>query len=254
MEILADVTPPPTAALRRSHSPEPEPGAGHEAFRSCLRWEFGFHCAFCLLHEADLAPGGARRSGQMWIEHVEPQSIRRELASVYANCVYACRFCNHARGRQPVELAGVRLLDPCADAWAEHFEIVDDVLSARTENAAAERTRRAYRLDDPRKTELRRRRRELIHDRLRILRLSSKVPQLRGLLQHETDLQVRAELQRTLRDLNASVRQALRDLALFAAVPADRDDLCACGDGSACVLPDFVKRQSVEVAEEPGSR
>ncbi len=55
MTILPDVTEPWNARIERRHTPRiTRREGGYEDYRSCLRWEFDFHCAFCLCHEADL--------------------------------------------------------------------------------------------------------------------------------------------------------------------------------------------------------
>jgi hypothetical protein len=55
-KILPPVTQPWPQVIVRQHKP---PEAKYKTYRACLRWEFGFSCAFCLLHETDLMPCGA---------------------------------------------------------------------------------------------------------------------------------------------------------------------------------------------------
>src|SRR5437879_2619929 len=97
--MLPPQTHPPNEPIRRRHSP---PRLAYEEYRSCLRWEFGFTCAFCLLHEADFVEEGARGTGLMWIEHHVAQSADPALVDTYENCFYACRYCNGARRIAPV--------------------------------------------------------------------------------------------------------------------------------------------------------
>lgn len=60
MKILPPVTLPPRQPTTRRHEPKAAFGAeGYQAYRACLRWEFGFTCSFCLMHEADLTGGRA---------------------------------------------------------------------------------------------------------------------------------------------------------------------------------------------------
>src|SRR5438552_905085 len=102
MNVLPLQTRPPTEAVARGHAP---PRGGFNSYRRCLRWEFGFTCAFCLLHEADLVDWGASGSGLMTIEHRVPQSdpaVGAALADDYGNCFYACRYCNRSRGVAPL--------------------------------------------------------------------------------------------------------------------------------------------------------
>lgn len=119
--LLPPVTEPPTARTR-VHAPARHP---YESFRACLRQDFEFTCALCLLHESDLAPLGVEGTGLFTVEHIEPQSTRPDLAEVYRNCLYACRFCNTRRGDLPVRRAdGARLLDPTRDGWSDAFEVL----------------------------------------------------------------------------------------------------------------------------------
>src|SRR5262245_33908467 len=115
--ILPPRTAPAAAALDRRHTPKP---GAYRRYRSCLRWEFGFSCAFCLTHESDLLAHGAEGWGLTGVEHLHAQSNNPtgEQVDDYRNCYYACRLCNGSKGDQPiVDALGRRLLDPCDDAW-----------------------------------------------------------------------------------------------------------------------------------------
>ena len=134
MSILPPRTPLPDTPFRRRHTPGTASGRrGYERYRHCLRWEFGFTCAFCLLHESDLAVGvgdglPAAGSGQFTIEHLQPQATVPSRRNDYSNCYYACRRCNLARTLkyQLVSRDGAQLLDPCRVAWANHFSAGGD--------------------------------------------------------------------------------------------------------------------------------
>ena len=59
MKILPPQTKPPTSPIERRHRPRPVHGRqGYLKFRPCLRWDFGFTCPFCLMHESDFVRGG----------------------------------------------------------------------------------------------------------------------------------------------------------------------------------------------------
>ncbi len=62
MRTLPRQTQPPATPIERRHAPAP---GRYDSFRPCLRWDFGFTCAFCLLHEADLAEHGTEGTGLM---------------------------------------------------------------------------------------------------------------------------------------------------------------------------------------------
>jgi hypothetical protein len=56
--------PPATHPWRRKIERQHLPIEGsYSSFRPCVRWEFGFSCAFCLLHEADVMLSGAEGWG-----------------------------------------------------------------------------------------------------------------------------------------------------------------------------------------------
>lgn len=97
MKILPPETHLPSAPLRRQHLPEP---ASYSEYRQCLRWEFGFSCAFCLLHEADLIENGIEGTGFMGIEHRVTRSSAPTQEDAYGNCYYACRFCFRSSYRE----------------------------------------------------------------------------------------------------------------------------------------------------------
>lgn len=165
MKILPGVTQPWRAQIARRHTPQP---SGYWRYRPCLRWEFGFTCAFCLLHEVDFAPLGVERLGVMQIEHFTPQSLDPALRDLYGNCFYICRLCNRARQNAPNRDPRGRgkLLNPCERSWSDAFTVVNDELLPRdSSDPDAAYTWEAYDLSDPNKTMRRRNRREAIEKR-----------------------------------------------------------------------------------------
>lgn len=125
MRILPPQTQPPASPITRRH--EPSPSRQWTLYRDCLRWDFGFTCPFCLLHEADLFGGaGGEGLGGMTTEHRIARSVDDSLAGDYSNCLLACRFCNRSRSNSPTRLGDRRLLDPTQDAWADHFVVSGD--------------------------------------------------------------------------------------------------------------------------------
>ena len=225
--LLPPTTQPPSTAIERRHSP---PRAGFQSYRPCLRWDFGFTCAFCLLHETDLGSdlSGIEGTGLTTIEHWHPQSAAPELANEYSNCLYACRFCNRSRGTSPVESpADGRLLNPCANVWSEHFTARGDRIVVAREDRDALRTERVYDLNDPRKVALRRRRRELIEAALATIREASTIPELILIAEH-LDGSEREEVIRAAEFLRDQVNRARGQLVRLEAVPVDVDLECRC--------------------------
>src|SRR6185295_6012825 len=173
MKILPLRTLPANERIERRHTPPEATGRhGYRAYRSCLRWDFGFTCAFCLLHEGDLADLGAEGLGITWIEHFTPASLNVGKVNDYENCFYTCRFCNLSRRQAPpVDESGRRLIDPCSHAWGERFSLSEnDLLVTDETDSDAVYTLEAYDLNDERKVTRRHRRRERLTEWLALLR------------------------------------------------------------------------------------
>lgn len=171
MKILPPRIRPSASLVERLHTPKPTSGRfGYQKYRACLRWEFGFTCAFCLLHESDLAEHGTQTLALTGVEHFDPVSAQGEVNN-YENCFYTCRLCNGTRQRAPVaDQKGHRLLNPCRNVWTEHFTAApDDRLLPVLGDSDAVYTHWVYDLDDPRKVAIRKARRENIEESFRIL-------------------------------------------------------------------------------------
>lgn len=232
MKILPPRTPLPKNPTERSHSPEPANwDGGYRAYRPCLRWDFNFSCAFCLLHEADFfRTGKSRRSGLFSAEHVKLQSQDKAGRNDYRNCVYCCRYCNRARSIHPTSRGDDLLLDPSKVAWSDHFAIQDDELQPVTNDGDAGYTCEAYQLNDPLKTEFRRARRETIQRAVYCLTESAaNIKRAHTLLdnQHLDDAS-RSVLVQLLQDLEQHQRSARMQLESYPVVPADADKSCRC--------------------------
>lgn len=243
-----------TVPIERRHAPTTDADhvRAYEGFRPCLRWEFAFSCAFCLLHEAQVCPGGAAGSSLFWIEHIEPQSDRPDLRNMYGNLVYACRRCNLARRARPrTDRRGRVLLDPCGDSWAAHFRHDGDRLLALTPDAAY--TSEAYDINEPTKVRLRRDRREAIDESLHVL---STVPGLLEQLMARIDFHPSGEQRMRLEiaeQLHKALAAARRTLIQLSAVPPDANDDCAC-DRGVCELSEPVIAGLLHLEFEPGQQ
>lgn len=227
MKILPPRTNPPSQRIERRHNPKPASGrCGYREYRPCLRWDFGFTCAFCLLHESDLSEHGVEGTGLTSVEHFVPVS-NGGAVNDYQNCFYACRFCNQARGDAPViDFRGRRLLNPCIEIWAEHFRSELDCLSPVSEEAGY--THEIYDLDDPRKVALRKVRRERLEECGQLL---SEGPSLLERLLRQLSAQpVESQLDILMaaEELRRAIGHALRDTLRYAAVPKDADETCRC--------------------------
>lgn len=248
MDILGPVIQPPNHRIRREHSPAEGP---YRRFRSCLRWEFGFTCAFCLLHESDLQVSGTEGAGCMTIEHRIPQSSDSSVSCNYHNCFYACRFCNEARASRPlVDNDGRRLLDPAQVRWRDLLEIENDKLVCKFNDPDALYTFEAYALGDPRRQGLRRARRVLITewidaicDGVRLLK--ALIPFVRS-RQKMNDLEAASVAIDCAIALIFNVESAKRQLRRFAAIPIDAPLFCKCAN-SGNRMPDHLRDQLISM-------
>ncbi|HEX6903532.1 MAG TPA: hypothetical protein VF789_27695 [Thermoanaerobaculia bacterium] len=232
-----------------------QPAQGHySSYKPCLRWEFGFSCAFCLLHESDLMFGGISGWAVMQVEHSVPRSQYPFQRDAYSNCFYICERCNKHRGAIPnQDDRGNILLDPCNAVWSEHFELVNDRLRPRSGDGDAEYTWESYSLDDPVKVRLRERRRQWIEKHadalLDTLELEPEV--LGRFVEESADGEV-AELLKRLDEaqgLRKARRLLLENLARFEPVPKDHDIACRCGHNAHHSLPEVLAEQAVGLAE-----
>lgn len=209
--LLPACTLPPNEPLLRRHTPG-DVDATYRVFRDCLRWEFGFTCSICLLHELDVVKYGGEGWGTTQIEHIMPRSHRPDLIGSYSNLLYICRLCNGARSDTDiVDHLGRRLLDPTSDVWSKHFHVVGDALRPLSDDA--EYTEDVYNMNDARKAKLRRKRREFITN-LRVL-LESR----------EADLRQRPEEERAItRDIRRL--KSMRNELPW--IPSDKPMSCRC--------------------------
>lgn len=218
-------------------------------YRRCLRWDFGFTCAFCLLHEVQVAPEGARGSRRFWLEHLElkkDRDDRDDLINRYDNVVYACSHCNAARSTRPRQAEdGRRLLDPCRDAWASHFAVDGDEIRGVTEHGTY--TEQTYDLNNPIKTGLRADLRDAVEEALETL---TKAPaSIEELMIALPDLPPARQATRveTIALLHRSLRRARRTLQTLQVIPTDRDDACRCKSTAHHSPPDWLMAQAASI-------
>jgi len=250
--MLGAVTKPWKSIIEREHSPKRRRGRrGYRKFVPCLRWEFGFFCSVCLLHERDFKIHGTVGSGMMTVEHIIPVSEDPSKVNDYGNCLYVCRFCNTSRGA----LSGEHLLSPDKHEWARAFWLVSDKLIPREgeQGDSALRTIGAYDLNDPRKVVMRLDRRELITDKREL------VENMPGLEQELTDRAAKTGDPVYLEGaskLRRAYTLAIRDLLRLLLIPEDVSECsceklcsgrCQCGsEGATCLKACFLEDCWVE--------
>lgn len=231
MKILPAATEPWNEKIDRRHSPKAAKRlGGYEDYRCCLRWEFDFACAFCLCHEADLRRGadeGTRGTGTFSIEHFVTKEREPLLANEYSNCFYACRYCNRDRGRKPNrDAAGRRLLNPCADLWADYFVREGDSLKPRSNQPDAKYTHEVYKLDLPAKIRARTLRKKKILDYEKAL---YEIPGLIDELRRAGVDRGDSTLIRAAALLGEKRRDTIRDiLEHLTVIPHDAEHPCSC--------------------------
>lgn len=206
-------------------------------------------CAFCLFHEADRLLPSASPAPQMSVEHIETRKSRRGRRNDYANCAYACMWCNRSRGIRPIENEdGARLLNPETSVWADHFVAEGNRLRPRLGDANASYTHETYGLDDARKVELRKLRAEHF---ARCMRKIQEGPgQLRTLAKVLEG--VSADEKKELRALAEALREeilgAWKELERYRPIPVDAGPTCHCATPPAHEVIDVLTEQMVSVS------
>ncbi len=247
MKILPPVLRPWPREIRRRHHPSTAKGPyGYRKYRQCLRWEFGFTCAFCQCHEADLRLHGVEGTGLTQIEHFVPVSHDREGINDYTNCFYICCFCNSSRGVAPIRdpQGDVQLLNPCEGIWGQRFNIEDDRLEPLADDPNAAYTRDVYALNDPRKTWMRRQRRTIVRDRLSFLKRGQTA---RDRLLEQASRIPEPGLVDAAMVIDEALKKALHDIELLVAVPGDAKVPCSCREDKLCQLPSVLTEQTIEI-------
>lgn len=231
---------------RRHHPPE----SRYKRYRACLRWDFGFTCPFCMIHEGDISVDGEKRRKAVGIEHFQRRESRPELADIYENCLLSCTLCNEDRGTHPnTDQHGRNLLDPSKAAWAEHFVWQSDgKLRPKPGDGDAEYTFVAYKLDQPKKQGRHIWRRRLISLSLQVMneytkRISKLNEAARGAQRAGNFGKARDKL-REAHQLRQHLATVAEQLQQYRAVPMDCPTRCRCGDGTDMTLPVWLARQT----------
>lgn len=246
MELLPLRTQPPQTPTYRRHNPSYlARKGGYQEYKPCLRWDFGFICAFCLLHEVDICPQGTSGLPVFSAEHLELQSTDDQKANDYGNVVYACSFCNTARRSKPRVTPEARLLDPTKDVWAQHFRNQENYLVPQEHDADAIYTHEAYDLDDDRKVARRETRYETLSANVKIIKEGSAF--LKELFDRVGKNPDKFFIE-TTRQLRASILQALKNLEPYAAIPKDAPTQCRCRTRDMHSLPEEFAKQIMQIS------
>lgn len=241
MRVLPPTVELPRERISRRHAPKRKP---YQRYRECLAWDFGFFCAFCFLHEADLSEHGFSALGAMWIEHYHPQSRRPSQRDRYANCFYSCRYCNRSRGDLKVRRAdGAVLLNPCSVVWSEYFKMAGTQMLPVMDSATY--TFKAYDLNDPVKVTMRESRGIALVDGWAIFDGARK---MRDRILDELTHLPKSEHPVLLEELelyDLALRRAIAQIERYAVVPHwARSARCECT--ADCEPPAFIVPQLVD--------
>jgi len=248
LPILPPVTHPWPEKISRRHTPAPTAEAhGFRLYRSCLRWEFGFSCAFCLVHERDIKFSGVEGWGLTEVEHFIPKSSSPAERNVYSNCFLICGRCNRARGRKAIlHGSGGKLLNPCEADWAVHFMAAGSrILPRHDGDADAAYTVEAYRLNEAGKRAMRSVRREKIEESRGFL--ADTVGDRQKLLDLAKSGQ--PELFTIIKRLTRVRWQATKDLVRLMAIPQDHNKFCRCPHDGHHSLPKVLEDQTFDLID-----
>lgn len=234
IKTLPEVTSIPEEPHARRHHPKK---ASYQSYIDCLRWDFGFSCAFCLIHEKDLKATGVQGWALMWTEHFLTRSAEPTRTNEYENCYLCCRRCNTARGSRPRDLPQGRLLDPCEVAWGDHFESTEDLTwrVKETNDTDGVATLGAYALNDDLKLTCRKARQKILLEAWEGYRTVEEMVE-----ELSPDDPYRTRKARRLRRIREFF---LSRLSEFSALPTDRSDGCRCDRVEARTLPGWLHRQ-----------
>jgi uncharacterized protein (TIGR02646 family) len=187
--------------------------ANYQDYRPFLRDDFLRHCAYCTIHEDELAGEDFYE-----IDHHRPKSKFPDLENVYTNLYYCCKACNKrgAKGENwpsdDLLNGGFRFFDPVAEnAYQLHMrETASGTLKER--NNVGNYSIRILRLNRDGLIQLRRRRKEiqiLLNRELgRLLKVLERIRRMG----HQPSAQTQARLDR--------VRQALAQRPILCLLPA----------------------------------
>lgn len=248
LQLLPAQTFPADEAFARRHDPRPIV-RDYTVFRDCLRWEFGFTCATCLLHEHDIIGyGGTEGWGVLHIEHVVARNHDGRLVGVYGNVILICRLCNGARNDAPhIDHHGRRLLDPTKDVWSEHFRVAGDEILPAEGDADAAYTEDVYDINSPRKVKLRRNRRLRQEDFLKSLeKPRARIAHLR-FREQCGDPGEKIQIITAIAEVRDEVDRLCRLANQGKWIPDDAPMNCRCGRAPARTLPATYLRQIVEI-------
>jgi hypothetical protein len=148
--------------------------------------------------------------------------------------------------------AGRKLINPCSHVWAERFfSTGDDHLLPDTADPDAVYTAETYDLNDLRKVERRRLRRERLAEWLGVLREGPlHVRSLIALSETVPSLTDAAALLETAASLRNRILRASVEIRRYAAAPVDSAEACLCRREDHHGLPEWLATQTQDLEEK----
>jgi len=113
----------PVHRIKPCRSDDVKPRKNYRGYKAQLREDFNKSCGYCGDDDSFL---GCQRG--FHIDHFAPKNSFSHLEVEYSNLVYACPFCNLAKGDDwPSDNAEVNIVDgkgyinPCDDSFDDHL-------------------------------------------------------------------------------------------------------------------------------------
>jgi hypothetical protein len=172
--------------------------------------------------------------GVMTTEHFTPQDEDPRKINEYSNCYLCCSHCNYKRGKSPIDHPDGNLLNPCKEAWSEHFRLSEEfeLELLDPEDRDAQRTCKVYYLNAPVKVVRRKARHRAMLEAWSLYRRNLNL--FRRLDRNHPRF---AEMLQICKEQRATARNSLK---LWGAIPNDRPDPCSCEAEEACCLPQWL--------------
>lgn len=237
--------------MKLTHRHSPPSRNGYSEYRQCARWDFGFSCAFCLVHESDilLFSESLEELKRETIEHKILQSDDRDASYQYTNCFYACFWCNRVdRWKTPLvrESDNATLLDPVSTPWASVYSRSGSRLTLiATESIDAVYTDKTYNPNNPKKVFFRKTRDDYIQSHTEQIKACAlSISENLNCLRMAIPESARLSLKRSNKALLKQIRIHFDLLVKIAPIPSDQNkNDCICRPQAHQTLPSFLESQ-----------
>lgn len=147
-----------------------------------------------------------------------------------------------------IDVKGRRLLDPTKDAWGSHFELDGELIRPKPNDADAEYTREAYKMNARKKRDARELRAKKIRATLkRIQGDYEREGKLIHLGREERDTAKKIELFQMALEIRRARKEIEKDfISTYRAVPIDAPSTCRCVNPPEYKLPAWFAEQCAQ--------